>query len=318
MPRLLKLRKRFIKRLLDARPDIFIGIDSPDFNLPVEAAVKRAGITSVQYVSPQVWAWRQSRVAGIRESTDLVLCVLPFETDFYERHGVNAIFVGHPLADEIPFEIDKREARRQLSLPAEATVVAILPGSRATEVSRLAEPFLATAKWLQRRHEGLRAVVALTNESARDRFVEMTSGVHLEPPAQLVVGQARAVMAASDVVLTASGTASLETALHKRPMVVAYIISGLTHRLLRIMGLNKLAHFSLPNLLAGGACVPEFLQSDVRPDVLGPSLEHFLSADGDVDGLRATFAAIHTDLRRDASHAAASAIVDLVSATDLR
>jgi lipid-A-disaccharide synthase len=318
LPRLLKLRKRFIQRLLDAHPDVFIGIDSPDFNLPVEAALKRAGVTAVQYVSPQVWAWRQSRVASIRESTDLVLCVLPFETQFYERHGVNAIFVGHPLADEIPLEIDKLEARRQLSLPADATVVAILPGSRANEVSRLARPFSATAKWLQGRHEGLLVVVALTNESTRDRFAELTSSVHLEPPAQLVVGQARAVMAASDVVLTASGTATLETALHKRPMVVAYIISGLTHRLLRIMGLNKLAHFSLPNLLAGGACVPEFLQSDVRPDVLGPSLEQFLSADSDVDGLCATFAAIHSDLRRDASHAAAAAIVDLVSAKNPR
>ena len=208
LPRLLKLRKRFIQRLLDAHPDVFIGIDSPDFNLPVEAALKRAGVTAVQYVSPQVWAWRQSRVASIRESTDLVLCVLPFETQFYERHGVNAIFVGHPLADEIPLEIDKLEARRRLSLPADATVVAILPGSRANEVSRLARPFSATAKWLQGRHEGLRVVVALTNESTRDRFAELTSSVHLEPPAQLVVGQARAVMAASDVVLTASGTAS--------------------------------------------------------------------------------------------------------------
>ena len=318
LPRLLKLRKNFIRRLLEARPDVFIGIDSPDFNLPVEAALKSAGVVSVQYVSPQVWAWRQSRVAGIRESTDLVLCVLPFETEFYEQHGVNAIFVGHPLADEIPLEIDKLEARRQLSLPAEATIVAILPGSRSTEVSRLAKPFCATARWMQARHEGLVAVVALANESTRDRFVELTSDVHLEPPARLIVGQARAVMAASDVVLTASGTASLETALHKRPMVVAYIISGLTHRLLRIMGLNKLAHFSLPNLLAGGACVPEFLQSDVRPEVLGPSLEQYLSADGDVERLRETFTTIHQDLRRDASHAAASAIVDLLSAKDPR
>lgn len=313
LPRLLKLRRQFIKRLQAARPDVFIGIDSPDFNLPVEAALKKSGVPTVQYVSPQVWAWRQSRVAGIRDATDLVLCVLPFEVEFYRTHDVNSVFVGHPLADEVPVEVDAGDARQSLGLPAATAILAVLPGSRSTEVSRLARPFLETGKWLQQRHPGLQVVVALVNDAIRDRYLQATHGVELDPPPRLVVGRAREVIAAADVVLTASGTASLEAALLKRPMVVAYIISRLTHRLLRVLGLNKLEYFSLPNLLAGRELVPEYLQRQVCPTELGPALERYLNPQGEHENWRDAFTAIHQQLRRNASDGAARAVLDLLS-----
>ncbi|HEY5622584.1 MAG TPA: lipid-A-disaccharide synthase, partial [Gammaproteobacteria bacterium] len=293
------------------------GIDSPDFNLPVEAAVRKAGITSVQYVSPQVWAWRQSRVRSIRESTDLVLCLLPFETAFYEQHGVPAVFVGHPLADEIALEVDAKSARTDLGVGPGDKVLALLPGSRTSEVTRLARPFAETAAWLQHRHPGLRILAAITNDKLRKTFLDRTRDIALDPPVQSVIGDARSVMAASDVVLTASGTASLEIALHKRPMVVAYIISGLTHRLLRFMGLNELEYFSLPNLLAGRGCVAEYLQRDVRADVLGPALERYLEPGSEVEDLRETFLSLHSTLRRNASQRAASAIADVIYGVSL-
>ena len=313
LPRLLKLRRQFIKRLQAARPDVFIGIDSPDFNLPVEAALKKSGVPTVQYVSPQVWAWRQSRAAGIRDATDLVLCVLPFEVEFYRTHGVNSVFVGHPLADEVPVEVDAGDARQSLGLPAATAILAVLPGSRSTEVSRLARPFLETGKWLQQRHPGLQVVVALVNDAIRDRYLQATKGIELDPPPRLVVGRAREVIAAADVVLTASGTASLEAALLKRPMVVAYIISRWTHRLLRVLGLNKLEYFSLPNLLAGRELVPEYLQRQVRPTELGPALERYLNPRGEHENWRDAFTAIHQQLRRNASDGAARAVLGLLS-----
>ncbi len=313
LPRLLKLRRQFIERLRAERPDVFIGIDSPDFNLPVEAALKKSGVPTVQYVSPQVWAWRQSRVAGIRDSADLVLCVLPFEAEFYRTHGVNSIFVGHPLADQVPLEVDAEEARRSLELPAATPILAVLPGSRFSEVSRLARPFLETGKWLQQRRPELRVVVALANDATRDQYLRTTDGIELDPPPRLVVGRTREVLAAADVVLTASGTASLEATLLKRPMVVAYIISRLTHRLLRVLGLNKLEHFSLPNLLAGRELVPEYLQAQVRPAVMGPPLERYLNHAGEPEDWRDAFTAIHRQLRRDASNGAAGAVLDLLN-----
>jgi len=309
LPRLLRLRRSLIKRLQSATPDVFIGIDSPDFNLPVEAALKRGGVPTVQYVSPQVWAWRQSRVAGIREATDLVLCVLPFETEFYAMHGVNSVFVGHPLADQVPFEVNAPDARQRLELPVSAPTLAVLPGSRSAEVARLARPFLQTGKWLQDRHPGLQVVIALANEATRERYLQETRGIELDPAPRLIVARAREVMTAADVVLTASGTASLEAALLKRPMVVAYTISGVTHRLLRVLGLNKLEHFSLPNLLAGREVVPEFLQAQVRPAVLGPALEKYLDHPEEHKDWYDTFEAIHRQLRRNASDGAADAVL---------
>ncbi len=317
LPRLLRLRKNLLRRLQDARIDIFVGIDSPDFNLPLAGMLKKSGVLTVQYVSPQVWAWRQSRVVGISKAVDLVLCLLPFETRFYEDWGVNARFVGHPLADEIPVETNKVNARASLGISAAGSYLAILPGSRMSEVSRLSRPFLETAKELSARRPDLRVIVGLANEGTEAFFSAQARDISIDPMPLFFTGRARDVMGAADVVLTASGTASLEVLLTKRPMVVAYIISGITHRLFRWLGLKRLDYFSLPNLLAGRQVVPEYLQGDVRPEILCPALEGYLDgrgADGQAENSDwyDTFKAIHQQLRRNASTEAASAVLGLL------
>ena len=317
LPRLIRLRRRLLRRFRAADLDVFVGIDSPDFNLPLESALKLAGIPTVQYVSPQVWAWRQSRVANIRKSSDRVLCLLPFETEFYEAHGVAARYVGHPLADEVPMDTSAREARASLGLDADKPVLALLPGSRGSEVARLARPFLDTAAWMRSKRPELQVIAGLANGSTAAGFLKTVAAGRLDPPPDVHVGRARQVMAAADVVLTASGTASLETMLTKRPMVVAYIVSAVTHRLVRLLGFRQLEHFALPNLLAGRRVVPEFLQGDVRADVLGPALESYLDAgrgQGKDGGWRATFRSVHERLRRNANGRAASAVVELMNA----
>lgn len=311
--RLLKLRRRLIARIAAARPDVYIGVDSSDFNVPVEAALKAAGITTVQYVSPQVWAWRRSRVARIRAATDLVLCLLPFEAPFYAEHGVRARFVGHPLADEIPIENDTSTARHALGLPPDAPVLALLPGSRRAEVERLAPRFLGTAAWLAARRPEMHFVVAAASDAARDIAARAALGLALDPPPEIVTGRAREVMTAADVVLTASGTASLECLLLKRPMIVAHRLSPMTYWLVRRMGVERLPNFSLPNLLAGRRIVPEYVQSDVRPDILGPAVLSCLELSRERSQWRETFDAIHRRLRCGASESAAEAVLALVN-----
>jgi lipid-A-disaccharide synthase len=315
LPRLLRLRRTLLKRIEAHATDVFVGIDSPDFNLPASRHLKSAGIRTVQYVSPQVWAWRQSRVAGIRTAVDLVLCLLPFESGFYASHGVRAIFVGHPLADAIPFEVDAAQAKLRLGFDADKPFVAVLPGSRRREVAGLAQPFMATAAWLQRERPNLEIAVALASESIGELFRATVRGVDLPRAAHLITGQARDVMAAADVVLTASGTASLEALLLKRPMVVAHRIAPLTYWLVRKLGVAKLPHFSLPNLLAGRSVVPEFVQDQVRPDVLGPALLKFLDGEPRDGGWYDSFAGIHRELRRDASATAAIAVLEMLRET---
>jgi lipid-A-disaccharide synthase len=309
--RILALRRELVARVERAEVDAFIGIDAQDFNKPAAAALKRAGIKTVQYVSPQVWAWRQSRAATIRAAVDLVLCVLPFEPKFYETHGVNAKFVGHPLADAIPLSVDKGAARRKLGLPDDKPVLAILPGSRRSEVSRLAAPFMATAAWLRRERPELAVAVALASDATAELFREATAGMELSGAA-LIPQKAREVMAAADVVLTASGTASLEALLTKRPMVVAYKMVPLTYWLVRRLGVSKLPYFSLPNLLAGRALVPEFVQGQVRAEVLGPAVLAALDGTGVAAGWYDAFADIHRQLRCDASASAAREVLALV------
>jgi lipid-A-disaccharide synthase len=309
--RILKLRRELIDRVERSNVDVYVGIDAQDFNRPAAAALKRAGIATVQYVSPQVWAWRQSRVATIRDAVDLVLCLLPFEPRFYAAHGVNAKFVGHPLADMIPLTVDRAEARAKLGLSAEGPILAVLPGSRRSEVTRLSAPFMATAAWLTSRVPKLEVVVALASDATAALFRAATAGVKLGN-ARLIEQHARDVMAAADVVLTASGTASLEALLTKRPMVVAYKLVPLTYWLVRRLGVARLPHFSLPNLLAGRALVPEFVQGDVRPDVLGPAVLAALDGTGLKAGWYDAFTEIHRQLRCDASASAAREVLTLV------
>ena len=313
LPRLLRLRRHLLHRLAEAAPDVFVGIDSPEFNLRVAADLKRRGIPTVQYVSPQVWAWRQGRVRTIGQAVDLVLCVLPFETDFYAAHDVRAVFVGHPLADRIPMRSDPAAARAALGLPAGGALLAVLPGSRRGEVSRLGPQFAATLAWLHARRPDLGFVAPMAGEGVRRAFeqalIERAPGV----PVHLVDGRAQEAIAASDAVLLASGTATLETALVKRPMVVAYRVAPLTGWLLRDLKLVKTEFFSQPNLLARRALVPEYFQEQVRPDVLGPAVLAQLERP-DRDALAQAFEAIHVSLRRDASERAAEAVLELRAA----
>jgi lipid-A-disaccharide synthase len=312
LPRLLKLRRDLLARLAAAAPDAFIGIDSPEFNLRVARQLKGRGIPTIQYVSPQVWAWRQGRVRTIGQAVDLVLCVLPFEVDFYRAHDVQAEFVGHPLADRIPLESDRAAARAALGLGTDRPVVAVLPGSRMAEVTRLGPPFASTLAWLRSRRPGLSFVAPMANAAARREFerclAEHAPGVEV----CVVDGRAQECMAASDAVLLASGTATLEATLVKRPMVVAYRVAPLTNWLLRGLKLVKTEFFSQPNLLAGRSVVPEFFQQDVRPDILGPAVLGQLERP-DRGQLVETFGEIHRKLRRDASSRAADAILDLLA-----
>ncbi len=313
LPRLLKLRRGLITRFTAARPDVFVGIDAPEFNLGLAARLKAQGIRTVQYVSPQVWAWRQGRVRGIGEACDRILCLLPFEPPFYERHGIAARFVGHPLADQFPMEPDRGAARSGLGLPAGETVVAVLPGSRMGEVSRLAAPFAGAAAWLAARRPGLRFVAPMVNAAVRARFEAAWAQAAPGVPVQIVDGRSRDVLAAADVVLVASGTATLETLLSKRPMVVAYRLGAVTAFLLQRLGLVKVQHFSQPNLLAGREVVPEFFQDAATPEALGAAVLDWLESPERVAPLQATFADVHAQLRRGGADLAAEAVLELLA-----
>lgn len=312
LPRLLRLRRAMIERLTAARPDVYVGIDSPEFNLRVAREMKALGIPAVQYVSPQVWAWRQGRVRTIGQSVDLILCVLPFEVEFYRAHGVHAQFVGHPLADRVPLESDAAAARAALALPTGSPVVALLPGSRMSEATRLGPPFAGTVAWLAGRHPGMRFVAPMANAKVRAEF-ETALATHAPGvDVRLVDGRTQDCLAASDVVMLASGTATLEAMLVKRPMVVAYRVARLTDWLMRGLGLFKADFFSLPNLLAGRQVVPELFQEDVRPEVLGPAVLAQLERT-DRPQLVSEFASIHQRLRQGASDRAADAILELAA-----
>ena len=319
--RLLRLRARVTRELLARRPDVFIGIDAPEFNLGLARKLKAAGLRTVQYVSPQVWAWRQSRVHDIARACDRILCLLPFEPVFYAGHGVEARFVGHPLADQFPLQADRVAARAALGLDANAEVVAVLPGSRAGEVSRLAAPFAAAARWLAKERPGVRFVAPLTTASTRTIFDDAWRTAAPDVAVQIEDGKSRLVLAAADVVLVASGTATLETLLTQRPMVVAYKLAPLTAFLLRRLGLVKVAHFAQANLLVGRRAVPEFFQEQVTAESLGAALLRWLdaarapagsTAAQELTRLQEDFSAVHRTLRCDGAQLAAEVVVELL------
>jgi lipid-A-disaccharide synthase len=314
LPRLLRLRRELRRRLLAARPDVFVGVDAPEFNLNLAPALHAAGIPTVQYVSPQVWAWRQGRVARMARFLDLVLCLLPFEKRFYDEHGLAAEFVGHPLADQLPEVPDRPAARVALGLPPEGEVVAILPGSRRGEVSRLAADFAGAAAWLAARRPGIRFVAPMASPAARELFARALAQHAVDVPVQLLDGQAPQALTAADVVLVASGTATLETLLCKRPMVVAYRLGAPTAWMLRHLGLVKSPHFAQPNLLAGRQVVPELFQSEVTPASLGRELAGWLDDAGRRAELEALFVRIHRQLRQGGSERAAAAVLQLLAA----
>jgi lipid-A-disaccharide synthase len=312
LPRLVRLLGRIRDRFLAVRPDVFVGIDAPDTNLRLARRLHAAGIPTVQYVSPQVWAWRRGRARSMRESVDLVLCLLPFEKSFYDEHGIRAEFVGHPLADAIPLEVDRPSARRALGIDSNAQVVALLPGSRRGEVSRLAQDFAATARWLAAQRPDLVFVAPMASPAAREIFAH---ALELHAPGldvRLIDGQAQAVLIAADVVMVASGTASLEAALCKRPMVVVYRLGAITVWLVRRLNLVKTKFFAQPNLLADRRVVGEYFQDEIVPESIGAELLMWLDDVERRSGLEAEFSRIHAGLRRDAGSRAAQAIVALL------
>lgn len=313
-PRLLRLRAALTRRLRAARPDVFIGIDAPEFNLPLARQLKAVGIRTVQYVSPQVWAWRQGRVRTIGAACDLVLCLLPFETEFYVRHGVPAVFVGHPLADQIPLDPDRDGARRALGIDAASPLVALLPGSRIAEVSRLASPFAAAASHIVARQPASQFVAPMASPVVREVFVKEVAQVRGAPAIRLLDGEAQRALAACNAAIVASGTATLETMLSGRPMVVAYRVSRLTAFLLRSLGLVKVRYFSQPNLLAGRRLVPEFFQEQVTGASLGDALLEELADHDHVRELLDEFARQHRALRCGAAARAAEAVLGAIGA----
>ena len=303
---LLKRRKDLIQTLLSEKPDVFIGIDAPDFTLNIELTLRQAGIKTVHYVSPSVWAWRQKRVLKIRQGCDLMLTLLPFEARFYEEQGVPVRFVGHPLADTIPLQADRDAARQALGLGREP-VVALMPGSRGGEVGRLGALFLDAAQHLREQLPGVRFVLPCANATRRAQVEQMLEGRDL--PLMLLDGQSHQALAACDAVLIASGTATLEALLYKRPMVVAYRLAPVTYWILKRM--VKSPYVSLPNLLAQRMLVPELLQEAATSEALAATLAPLVR-----DGSAQTepFDQIHRTLRRDASNQAAEAVLALLEA----
>ncbi|HCJ29651.1 MAG TPA: lipid-A-disaccharide synthase [Pseudomonas sp.] len=308
LPELLARRKRLLKTLLEVRPDVFIGIDAPDFNLDLALKLRRNGIRTVHYVSPSVWAWRQKRVLKIRDACDLMLTLFPFEAKFYDAHQVAVRFVGHPLADTIPLEPDRAAARAALDLAQDGLIVALMPGSRGGEVGRLGEFFLAAADRLRSMRPGIRFVVPCASPERRAQMEQMLVGRDL--PLALLDGRSHEALAACNAVLIASGTATLEALLFKRPMVVAYSVAPLTFRILKRM--VKSPYVALPNLLAQRLLVPELLQDAATPEAMAQLLSPLLD-NGDIQ--TEGFDTIHRTLRCDASSQAARAVLELAEAS---
>lgn len=306
LPELLARRKRLIATLKQQQPDVFVGIDAPDFNLTIELQLREAGIKTVHYVSPSVWAWRQKRVLKIRQGCDLMLTLLPFEAKFYQAHQVPVEFVGHPLADSVPMQTDSLPAREQLGLSADAQVVALLPGSRGGEVAKLGALFVDTARFLLAEKPLLRFIIPAANQARRQQLEAILAEAP-NLPIEILDGQSQTALQACDAVLIASGTATLEAMLFKKPMVVAYKLAPLSHWLLKKM--VKSPYISLPNLLAAEMLVPEFIQDAATPEALGQAVLTQLR-----DGSKQTerFAELHQSLRCDASQRAAQAVLQLL------
>lgn len=309
LPELFRLRRALVSELLRRRPAVVITIDSPDFTLGVAKRVHAAGLKTVHYVSPSVWAWRQGRVKGIRRDVDLMLTLLPFEARFYQEHQVPVVFVGHPLADMIDLCVDTQAARDRLGLGEGGPLVAVLPGSRGGEVVQLMPEFLAAMSRLYACRPTLRFVIPAANAARREQ-IDALLNAFPALPVTVLDGQGRTVMAAADVVLMASGTATLEGLLLKKPMVVAYRVGALTYAI--ASRLVKSEHVSLPNLLCRKALVPELMQEKVTGAALAAAVETWLDNPERVAALREDFTCVHEQLRGGASEKAAAAVADLL------
>jgi lipid-A-disaccharide synthase len=308
------MRRDLRAYFLRTPPDIFIGIDAPDFNLALERSLRQAGIRTLHYVSPAVWAWRRYRVRKMAQSCDCLLTLFPFEEQFYREQTLQVRCVGHPLADQLVDEINPAAARHHLGLPLEVPLVALLPGSRRDEVRRLAGPFIQTALWCWKLRPDMRFVVALASTECRVAFEKELRRLREPLPVTLLNGRSLEAMAAADAVLLACGTAALECMLLKRPMVVAYRMSPLTYRIARL--LVRTRQYSLPNLLAGRPVVREIIQQGLTGEKLGAEIMRLINNPRVTRELEAIFSGIHAELRRDANRSAADVVLAMVGRDD--
>ena len=305
------IRQALIQDLLASPTDLYVGVDASDFNLPVERLLRQKGVPTVQLVCPSIWAWRPERVQKIRDSVDHVLCIYPFEPNLLAQHGIEGTFVGHPVADVIAMTPDRLQARQALDLPAEATIVALLPGSRPSEVKGLALPFLQAA-WLMRQQRPELKFVLPTHELLKPMIEAAIAQTDMQAHVHLVMGRSHEVQAACDVALVASGTATLETALHKRPMVIAYKMQWLSWQIANRKRL--LPWIGLPNILCNEGLVPEFLQEQVQPPALAQAVLRWLDDPAAVANLQQRFADLHIQLRQDMPTLASHAIQKVLAA----
>jgi lipid-A-disaccharide synthase len=319
LPGLLALRRDVFRRTLAQPPAAFIGIDAPDFNLGLERRLKRAGVRAVHYVSPSIWAWRENRAVKIGASADRVLCLFPMEPQIYARHGVDGRFVGHPLATQFPAQPDKAAARAALQLPADAPLLALLPGSRLGEIQRLGRDFLTAAALLRQQFPHLRVVAPMANKACRSAFERALAESPLAAPGphpsalHLIDGHSHEAMVAADAVLLASGTAALEAMLAKRSMVVAYRLAPLTYRIVKSLGMLRTDVYSLPNILAGRSIVPELMQDACTPESLAAALAPALQSRELDAATLAEFTRLHDSLRAEPGHDAAAAVAELLT-----
>lgn len=311
LPMLFKTRRTLYKHFVKTQPDLFIGIDAPDFNLGLETRLKQQGIPTVHYVCPTFWAWRSGRVKGLKKAADLVLSIFPFEIDFLKNSEVNCKYVGHPLAEQIPEVIDQAAALTALGMRHDTETIAILPGSRTSEVSRLAGPFLSTAKILAQKRPNIQFVLPCSKPSLRpmidNAVIEFAGGINCK----VLDGDSYLAMSAADIVLTASGTATMEIMMHKKPMVVGYKVSRLSAMIFRRM--IKVPFVAMSNLLVGKMLAPELLQEQCRPDLLVEAIEGLLGDTERRTAIQSEYLGIHNKLRQDSANLAADAVVELLN-----
>ncbi|NNJ90302.1 MAG: lipid-A-disaccharide synthase [Gammaproteobacteria bacterium] len=312
LPGLLKIRKNLVKRWSEFPPDIFIGIDAPDFNLGLENTLHKLGVPTVHYVCPSIWAWREGRVKTLRKAVDLVISLFPFEVPLLNKHQVNALFGGHPLGHELKDIPDKNIIREQLGIPADRPTLALLPGSRLFEVEQLTHDFLDTAKRVAQKNDQLVVLVPLVTPRIQDYFMSQLSTEHKILDIRFFDGQSREVLAAADVVLLASGTATLEAMLYKKPMVVAYKVHWLTHFITFKLGLVKTPYIALPNILAGREIVPELFQEKCQPDILAKHVLTWFTNRTKRHDIIETFSKMKLELEQNNIDEAAKAVLDLV------
>jgi lipid-A-disaccharide synthase len=311
LPRLLKLRKRLVERWTASPPDVFVGIDAPDFNLGLEKKLRAAGIRTVHYVSPSIWAWRAGRIKTVKAAADKVLCILPFEEALYDGVGVDATFVGHPKADSIPADLDMPATRTALGLEADE-IVAVLPGSRASEIAMLGEILMSSATLIAKERPSIQFVTPVATPALRPAIEARIAAAGLSEQFVLLDGDSERAMIAADVVLLASGTAALESALLAKPTVAAYRLGSISYAIVNGLNLLKLTHFTLPNLLTETPLVPEFMQANARPADIAKAVVELLDNPERRRSIADRFARLRTELAQNTDQRAADAVVSLL------